>query len=308
MKLFTKLACLLFPLATYPSFADSFTIETETEQKIVTLQKVYPSAKQSLQAQFFSQEKDYSKGIVPFAKSQGAVDLGMGNVPVLDQGTYGTCVTFATTAALNAALGLGDYIDQQCSLALNKALGNDYWNGAYYSSEIIDPLKQYGIVKKGGCTSQYPDSYAYVFPETYTSLKDPVVSLSAVQYKFYQAITVENVKAALNKGHRVTIGFMLTASDYDPISVQGYDIKVEGVQKRGGLWACKQSSIGNFWSFSSYCGNSQAGHEVVIVGYDDKQQLFKIRNSWNSNVGDSGEFYMTYIFFKSMVIDGTEIY
>ena len=40
-------------------------------------------------------ELDYTKGIKPLTNSATSVDLGMGKVPVLDQGAYGTCVTFA---------------------------------------------------------------------------------------------------------------------------------------------------------------------------------------------------------------------
>ena len=48
------------------------------------------------------------------AGSGSKVQLDMGNVPVLDQGGYGSCVTFANTAALDAALNQGDYISQVC--------------------------------------------------------------------------------------------------------------------------------------------------------------------------------------------------
>jgi len=46
---------------------------------------------------------------------------------------------------------------------------------------------------------------------------------------------------------------------------------------------------------------------VIVIGYDDKQQLLKIRNSWDTVVGDHGNFYMTYAFFNSMGLDGTEV-
>ena len=48
--------------------------------------------------------------------------LGMNNVPVLDQGSHGTCVTFAITAAIDAALSKGDYISQLCQLELGTYL------------------------------------------------------------------------------------------------------------------------------------------------------------------------------------------
>lgn len=118
----------------------AFDYESLTGVKTIQLLKVTPTQKmleKNKNALAAGGEKDYSKGIIPFSQSQGAVDLGMANVPVLDQGAYGTCVTFAATAALDARLQKGDYIDQQCSLALNKTLGHNYWNGAYNAVEIL---------------------------------------------------------------------------------------------------------------------------------------------------------------------------
>lgn len=36
------------------------------------------------------------------------------------------------------------------------------------------------------------------------------------------------------------------------------------------------------------------GHAVVLVGYDRSQRLFIVRNSWGTNWGDKGHFYMPY--------------
>ncbi len=38
------------------------------------------------------------------------------------------------------------------------------------------------------------------------------------------------------------------------------------------------------------------GHAVMAVGYDDDRGVFIIRNSWGSNWGDNGYFYMPYEF------------
>ena len=258
--------------------------------------------------QAFAWENDYSTGILPFSMSPGAVDLGMSGVPVLDQGQYGTCVTFATTAALDALYNVGDRIDQQCSLALNKALGRDYWNGAYYSSEIIDPLRTYGVVKKNGCTTRYPSPYTTVSPSTYSRLKDTTFNVASARYVYYGNITQQNVKTALKAGHRVTIGFMMadrySAYDPDKSNINGFDMYIGGRYTSGGLWACYQPSK----SYSYNCGYGTSGHEVIIIGYDDAQKLFKIRNSWSTRVGDSGDYYMSYEFFDAMVTDGTEIF
>ncbi|QZN98176.1 peptidase [Symbiopectobacterium purcellii] len=36
------------------------------------------------------------------------------------------------------------------------------------------------------------------------------------------------------------------------------------------------------------------GHAVLCVGYDDRTQLFRIRNSWGASVGEKGYFLMPY--------------
>ncbi|AGA64621.1 papain cysteine protease family protein [Liberibacter crescens BT-1] len=38
------------------------------------------------------------------------------------------------------------------------------------------------------------------------------------------------------------------------------------------------------------------GHAVLCVGYDNKKQLFKFRNSWGENIGEKGYFYMPYAY------------
>lgn len=109
--LFVSIFALI--LSCEPVFAREAKIETKSGEKTITLLDVDISS-ELMRKKFFWGEKDYSKGITPFSQSIGAVELGMNSVPVLDQGSYGTCVTFATTAAMDAVLGLGDYISQQC--------------------------------------------------------------------------------------------------------------------------------------------------------------------------------------------------
>jgi Papain family cysteine protease len=246
-------------------------------------------------------ELDYSNGITPFSQSPGAVDLGMANVPVLDQGQYGTCVTFASTAVLDARLKKGDLIDQQCSLALNNALGNNYWNGADNATQILDPLKQYGIISKGNCFGdQYADPNQSVDAKTYQTKSTKKYSRQ-INYTFYGTAVLTDLKAGLQAGHRFAIGTAL-ADTGDPISVNGFDMLIDGNQTSGGLWACQQPS-----SDTNFCGAQNAGHEVVVIGYDDTQQLLKIRNSWSDQVGDEGDYYMTYTFYNAMVSDQTKL-
>jgi hypothetical protein len=136
----------------------------------------------------------------------------------------------------------------------------------------------------------------------YMALVDAVASQKAamvnLSYSVSENLTI--LKQAIDKGHRVLIGFLVNAA-YSQ-AVRGFDVVYQGKKYNGGLWACQQGSSPN------YCAYSQAGHEVVVIGYDDDQQLLKIRNSWNVSVGLAGDYFMTYEFFNKMGLDETEIW
>jgi len=267
-----------------------------------------------------SGEPDYKDGIIPFSKSAGAVDLGMNNVPVLDQGQYGTCVTFSTTAALDAVIGKGNYISQQCSLELdaidtaddtypNDPLGGNYWNGAYYGTQVANPLLKKGVIQKGKCFgSTYANPSAKLTSlAQYTAASDTAsVSKITSVYHGHDQFSLDTLKTALKAGHRVAFSSLIGPN------VEGYNVTMKGSsQKTGGLWACQQASQ----DASNNCnGNYAGGHEIVVIGFDDAQQLLKIRNSWNTVVGDNGDYYMTYAYFNYWSTgagrygDGTELY
>jgi len=288
----------------------SFDSESITGTKLITLMRLSPTPEMIERSENIAKEiesgllaeQDYTEGIVSFSESESAVDLEMNGVPVLDQGKHGTCVTFATTAALNALIAESDFIDQQCTLSHSLFLGNNYWNGARKSSEVIDPLQKYGIVEKDNCTEQYPDPDVKIKTDKYKELVDENINLDNVKYKYHGGLDLDDVRDSIDNGRRVALGFSLKANS-DKISVQGFDVTVDGEKRTGGLWACKQDG-----SKKNYCGFAFAGHEVVIVGYDNEQKLLKIRNSWGHKVAEAGTFYMTYEFFSAMSINGTEIW
>ena len=50
------------------------------------------------------------------------------------------------------------------------------------------------------------------------------------------------------------------------------------------------------------------GHAVVAVGYDDEKQAFLVRNSWGSDWGQGGHFWMPYEYFKPTYIGASRFY
>jgi hypothetical protein len=94
------------------------------------------------------QNSDYNNTPLP-----AKVFIGMNGVPVLDQGKYGTCVTFAITAAIDAILGKGDYISQLCNLKLGEyfsskaiMLGSGWWGAS--GETVLSQLNAFGFINK----------------------------------------------------------------------------------------------------------------------------------------------------------------
>ena len=65
--------------------------------------------------------------------------------------------------------------------------------------------------------------------------------------------------------------------------------------------------------------NIYAGHEMVVIGYDDNAQvmddegnvnvgLFKVRNSWSKQAGDQGDYYISYDHFRVMTGEAHSVY
>jgi Peptidase C1-like family len=262
------------------------------------------------------------------ARYPAKVELGMNNVPVLDQGMHGSCVTFACTAAVDAALNKGDYVSQLCQLELGNYLEkNGYtfsgWDGSW-GRLVLNQMDVFGIVSKEqqqtqGCGSlkQYP--IAELQPEDTISVEEyhqmsecinelivwsPVLD---VYQSFSDRIdinkTVDEVKAALNAGDRLTFGFLLL--DFD----LGFMGAIGKHKAEGDTWVLTPEIARD-----AYLTHNFGGHEMVITGYDDDalaidnqghehRGLFILRNSWGNKVGDQGDFYMSYDYFKLFAIE-----
>jgi len=266
--------------------------------------------------------------------STAKVDLRMNNVPVLDQGMHGACVTFATTAILDAIYSKGDYISQLCNLELSATLypssaaGPHGWEGSS-NFIIVDQIKRYGVISKQyqhsmGCAGikEYPlyDRYNWGNPmtaEEFKSHSEPVTAIvatktildmsNAFSTRTSMSAAFTKVKLALANGHRVLIGYLV---DLESGGVGAFG----KVQVSGDTWVMtptiKKDIVDN---------KVNAGHAIIITGYDDNALVvniqngsvsrgaFKLRNSWGKYIGDRGEFYMSYDYFKMMADEAIEI-
>lgn len=260
------------------------------------------------------------------------LQLGMNNVPVLDQGRHGTCVTFAITAAMNAALNKGNYISQLCLLQLGLHLENighekSGWDGL--NGEVaLNRIAQYGIInlkqqQQYGCgqVKQYPywstpltemsiDEYVQLSEKpsknqvTWSKLfnKSRITSNKANQIK-----TTQLIKQALSAGNRVAFSVLLPRSDLGTMGAVAWHHYLSDT------WVLTHE-IAQELNYQKRFPS----HEMIITGYDDNavamdrsghrhHGLFTVRNSWGAYVADWGTFYMSYDYVDALAMDGHQI-
>lgn len=262
-------------------------------------------------------------------------ELGMNNVPVLDQGSHGACVTFANTGAIDALLGQGDYVSQLCHLELGKYLeGKSYmysgWNGSW-GTHVLSQIERFGIVNKtkqrafgcGGLT-EYPmasintgsgmslDEYKNLSESTIEKLSWISLLTLAERFGWDPNSSKDGdelllkVKKAIAFKPSYASNVRLTFATILPIS-------------HCNVGACaRYHATDDTWALTNAIKNDQeaspAGHEMIITGYDDNavaidneghehRGLLTLRNSWGSAAGDYGNYYMTYDFFKQFVLE-----
>lgn len=288
-----------------------------------------PSAKANLIERLQAPVQNATRSDLP-----SKTNLGMNNVPVLDQGAHGTCVTFAETAALDAVIAKGDYISQLCNLELGSFLEEkdptyySGWDGAF-GTEVLAQIKKYGYITKAyqrhdGCSGvfEYPtyqekntgrpmssDSFMQHSEKldkvaSYKVLLDSADVFTSRAPK--PSVLMNNVKAALNSKHRVSVG-MLLDEKYNGVGAVG------SYKKTYDTWVLTKGIETHFRQ-----GLVQAGHELVIIGYDDEvtitdpaknehKGIFILRNSWGTDAGNGGEYYMTYDYMQKLATELIEI-
>lgn len=264
----------------------------------------------------------------------GATQLGMNGLSVLDQGAHGSCVVFAVTAALDAVVFNGkDEISQLCELQLGNYLARhgyvpSGWDGSA-GHLVLNQVDFFGVVTKATQSSQGCGgltSYPLVSSDTPTGMTDPQsfhamsknISRNMMWYPIlheYEALSspvnmqriLTQVKSALNAGDRVVLGTLLIDIDQGVVGALGtYHGKYDS-------WILTEK-IRDDLAHNPYF----AAHELVITGYDDSATvvdangeshtgLLTLRNSWGRQVGDKGNFYMSYDYFKEMAIEAHRV-
>lgn len=191
---------------------------------------------------------------------------------VRSQGKFGTCVPFATTA-------LREYYIAKDAGARGTDITYLSPSYIYYPSGPKDGMyfeSAFQILKQEGVPPETERLYD-LNPENTNQFKEPLTVLqqqNAAPYKIssYQAIhqanMITDIKQALANQDPILVGIHVYPN-FDATPTSGIVPPVTEKKSRG-------------------------GHALVVVGYDETNQWFIVRNSWGTTFGDQGYAYMHY--------------
>jgi hypothetical protein len=109
--------------------------------------------------------------------------------------------------------------------------------------------------------------------------------------------------AARQVAGRYRIDFWRRVNVADPLEVKaqlaaGYPVII-GAAVETGL-----RNVGPGFTWSGPTGAPVGGHAMLVVGYDDSRNAFRVLNSWGSSWGDNGYFWISYNYFRQVVREG----
>lgn len=202
--------------------------------------------------------------------------------PIGDQGDKGTCVAWAVGYNLKTALNAIEHHWDSVMLAKpeNQTSPKDLW--------FSIPQQQKG----DGCAGAGFESAFNVLITT------GAASMDAVPYQDMGDCRGEGVGDTLN---RIATFYQVVGNGELPSisQMKGYLADtiplVIGARLGDRFMRWKSDKVISHDTYN-YTG-MHAYHAMVLVGYDDSRQAFRLRNSWGTNWGDKGSIWVDYNFF-----------
>lgn len=204
--------------------------------------------------------------------------------PIGDQSAYGTCVAWAVGYNLNTALNAirNGWDSNELSDAANQTSPKDLWMGISSSEK--------GQFCSG---TQFEPAFNVLLTDGAASMKDvPYKNMGSCngQYVGDSTNTIKRYRHIVSSSGELPNVNELKSyiNDTIPLVISAH------LGDRFMLW-----SSDDILSYDTYLqpGAEHAYHAMVISGYDDKLNAFRVRNSWGTNWGDNGSIWIEYYFF-----------
>ncbi|MEZ0485227.1 C1 family peptidase [Fibrella aquatica] len=263
------------------------------------------------------------RSVMPVKKLPGQVDLS-GYVPsVIDQGKTGTCVAIsvgyymrtileAQRRGINTAQGMDKvnalrsspwYLYNSIKDADDNACTEGIGIGA-----ALEFMKQNGLpsfAEVPSSTCQRPNS---VKINSTSRLLDYVKLFGTLDASNHKELAT---KKALSELSPVVVGLQTTASLSNMSLNKTVSSRIMAVVP----WRSASDQAASRTRFSRWSPELSpslgSGHAVCVVGYDDRmfgKGAFKLVNSWGSNWGDQGYFWIAYDDFNKYAKYGYQAY
>lgn len=212
------------------------------------------------------------KNIIRAVELPALVDYEKRMPPVRDQLQRGACVSFAINA-------VKEYQERKERRTLKDMDLSEEWvygqvrqsGGGAYPRDAVKLIASVGV-----CKEKYLPYNTLITDDSMEKAfsAPPIAARNAKYYMaqgYARLTSIEEMKQSLVINGPFMIGVDWLSNWFNkPASFNGYPVMQVGE------------------------GNSSGGHAIAIVGYDEKNKLFKFRNSWSRAWGKNGYAYFSY--------------
>ncbi len=210
----------------------------------------------------------------------GTVDHRPQMTPVKDQGPRGTCVAFASNAALEPFPSIPDNLSEQFTNHLfMKKENRPACEDGIATYKAADYLKS-GTIRE--------TMWAYTNAPPACNANAPAVTLYTPKYGIKSSLPLSGGGILSIKNTALLEAILGTGGNV----VLGTHVAWDGSKAGGILDVVINSGTGQIAA-------SRGGHAMVIVGYNKPQRYFIVKNSWGAGYGHGGYLYLSYDYIRT---------
>jgi uncharacterized repeat protein (TIGR01451 family) len=259
---------------------ETFSVSVQTAGPITTIEDVYTEAVPP------SPPRDV--GPIDSAAVPTAYEWcsSGGCTPVKNQGQCGSCWAFATVGVVESLIKIGDGVTRDLAEQYLVSCNMDFW-GCNGGSKAFDYFIDKYVPTETAAGAVYETDYPYTSGTT----KVTGICTGSPHTKHEKLISWHQVAGGAQ--YPTVAQIKQAIYDYGPVYVsvcagsafQAYD---------GGIFNTDESAA---------CSPYPTNHGVVLVGWDDNQGVWYLRNSWGTSWGESlaGGGYMRIAYGTSNV-------
>lgn len=187
--------------------------------------------------------------------------------PIKNQGYCGSCVAFATVATFEAQINISNKFPLNLDLSEQSlwSCGNGNCDQGWWMTAGVSYLQSQGISDEA--------CFPYLAGNEGENLSCNQSCQNSIYYKLN---SYNNVGSSWN----VDPNAIKEALQKGPV-LASMDVYEDFMYYGGGI-------------YSHVTGSYQGGHAISIIGYNDQEQYWVVKNSWGTSWGESGFFRIKY--------------